>query len=200
MTLQMMMVLLLLLNTFVIMMCPQACARCGQSARLMPLFFSLDCSPSCLRQPSSPPGCVRFQLRYLHPRRIHSPTTSDFLYQQSGSYASAAAATNDLSLSSFLIDSVSFLLLHARAQFELGQVASSLSPVEHSFPSDFCCRLRVRARGTPACSSTDSMRRPCSWRAARTLNTAACAATGEEALLKTYARHARTRRFSKISA
>jgi hypothetical protein len=151
MTLQMMMVLLLLLITFVIMMCPQACARCVQSARLMPLFFSLVCSPSCLRQPSSPPGCVRFQLRYLHPRRIHSPTTSDFLYQQSGSYASAAAATNDLSLSSFLIDNVSFLLLHARAQFELGQVASSLSPVEHSFPSEFCCRLRVRARGTPAC-------------------------------------------------
>ena len=64
------------------------------------------------------------------------PHTRNLAPQHTDSFAAVVAAIEDVSSSPLLYDSVPFLLLRARAQFELGQVPPG-SNVKHVFRGDF---------------------------------------------------------------
>jgi hypothetical protein len=60
-------------------------------------------------------------------------------YQHNDAFAASAAAIEDLSSTPFLLDSVPFLLLRARAQYELGQVAGACALYARIRSIDPCC-------------------------------------------------------------
>ena len=110
----------------------------------------LLCSPP-RKCRSSPHGCVPCPLRSLtHPPSLPRPHTRNLAPQHTDSFAAVVTAIEDASSSPLLYDSVPFLLLRARAQFELGQVPPG-SNMKLVFRFDFfasgCVRVRrVRSR------------------------------------------------------